>query len=99
MGEKLEDGRRRQGAAEEPEVNGEAGWLGFQAAPTLDGLLRWRAARQPDRTAYIFLRDGETESARLTYAELDRWAAAIASRLLERGAAGERVLLLFPPGL
>lgn len=44
-------------------------------------LLLQRTQNQPDRQAYIFLQDGETESASLTYGELDRQARAIASHL------------------
>src|SRR5689334_18200446 len=62
-------------------------------------LLRWRARVQPDRLAYTFLADGETEEATLTYGELDTRARAVAARLQSLGAAGERVLLLYPPGL
>ncbi|HEX5715361.1 MAG TPA: amino acid adenylation domain-containing protein, partial [Thermoanaerobaculia bacterium] len=43
--------------------------------------------------------DGEIEAARLTYAELDRQAREIGVALAGMGAAGERVVLLFPPGL
>ncbi|HVR99639.1 MAG TPA: AMP-binding protein, partial [Thermoanaerobaculia bacterium] len=66
---------------------------------TLVNLLRARAQEHPERPAYTFLLDGEVETARLTYGDLDRQARAIAALLQERGAAGERALLLFPPGL
>lgn len=58
-----------------------------------------RANEKPDRTAYVFLQDGENESGRLTFAELDRRARVIAARLQRMGMAGERALLLYPPGL
>jgi acetylornithine/succinyldiaminopimelate/putrescine aminotransferase/acyl-CoA synthetase (AMP-forming)/AMP-acid ligase II/acyl carrier protein len=61
-------------------------------------LLRERAERSPDKRAYTFLSDG-VEVETLTFGELDLRARAIAARLQERGAAGERALLLFPPGL
>ena len=66
---------------------------------TLAALLRERAALHPDRAALVFLLDGEREGERLTYAELDREARRIAARLAAEGLAGERALLLFPPGL
>ncbi|HEU5348410.1 MAG TPA: fatty acyl-AMP ligase, partial [Ktedonobacterales bacterium] len=66
---------------------------------TLVDILRWRAEHQPDRIAYTFLLDGETREDHLTFRELDRRARAIAARLQSLGAAGERALLLFPPGL
>ncbi|MBX3301077.1 MAG: amino acid adenylation domain-containing protein [Nitrospira sp.] len=62
-------------------------------------LLRQRAARTPNQQAYEFLLDGETDSDRITYAELDRRAKAIAAWLQSRRALGERALLLYPPGL
>ena len=65
---------------------------------SLVDLLRARAEKSPDHRAYTFLSDG-VEVETLTFAELDVRARAIAARLQERGAAGERALLLFPPGL
>lgn len=62
-------------------------------------LLRWRAANQPDQRAYTFLTDGETEKNSISYYELDRDARAIAASLQELKGAGERALLLYPPGL
>lgn len=66
---------------------------------TLVELLRRRALYQPDRRAYTFLVDGETEEAHLTYEELDRQARTIGALLQSVGAAGGRALLLYPPGL
>ncbi|HKX27256.1 MAG TPA: MupA/Atu3671 family FMN-dependent luciferase-like monooxygenase, partial [Blastocatellia bacterium] len=65
---------------------------------TLVDLLR-RRSLQPNRLAYTFLGDGENEVSRLTYGDLDRQARSVAVRLQSLGAAGERVLLLYPPGL
>jgi natural product biosynthesis luciferase-like monooxygenase protein len=67
--------------------------------PTLVSLLRQRAEAQPGRLAYTFLADGEGGESRLTYGELDRRARSVAAQLQSLGAAGERVLLLYPPGL
>jgi len=66
---------------------------------TLVAALRWRALHQPDRLAYTFLLDGETEEVHLTYADLDRRARAIAVHLEGLGAYGERALLVYPPGV
>ncbi|WP_437681732.1 amino acid adenylation domain-containing protein [Sorangium sp. So ce131] len=66
---------------------------------TLVDVLKQRAARQPDRTAYIFLSDKGRREDRLTYAELDREARKMAAFLLGLGAPGDRVVLLYPPGL
>ncbi|HZI20590.1 MAG TPA: amino acid adenylation domain-containing protein [Pyrinomonadaceae bacterium] len=66
---------------------------------TLADVLRRRAAAQPERVAYRFLADGETVSASATYGELDLRARVIARCLREVAGAGERVLVLYPPGL
>ena len=67
---------------------------------TLVDLLQARAAEQGSDTAFTFLVDGEHEGPRVTYAELDERARVIASELRERGVnAGDRALLLYPPGL
>lgn len=65
---------------------------------TLVELLRDRAVQQPEHRVYTFLTDG-AESVHLTCQELDRQARAIGVRLQQLEAAGERVLLLYPPGL
>jgi acyl-CoA synthetase (AMP-forming)/AMP-acid ligase II len=66
---------------------------------TLIDVCRGHASDQPFRIAYRWLEDGEDESAALTFAELDRRARAIGATLQARGLAGERVLILHPPGL
>lgn len=73
---------------------------------TLVDLLGYRAQNQPQKMAFTFLRDGETEEVSLTYRELDQKARAIASCLQSLGTAGDacgglglRALLLYPPGL
>jgi acyl-CoA synthetase (AMP-forming)/AMP-acid ligase II len=65
---------------------------------TLVDVLRERAIQQPDRLAYSFLPNGETEEARFTYAELDLRARAIGAWLSSISAAGDRVLLLSSSG-
>ena len=66
---------------------------------TLVDLLRSRAEQYPDRLAYRFIQDGETEIISITYGELDRRARAIGAWLEASGASGDRALLLYPPGL
>ncbi len=44
-------------------------------------ILRYRAQHQPNQVAYIGLENGETESKRLTYAQLDQNARAHSSCL------------------
>lgn len=62
-------------------------------------LLRTRARTDPERRAYTFLANGETEAERLTYAELDQQAQRIAALLQQRQTYGQPVLLLYQPGL
>ncbi|MFN6501577.1 MAG: amino acid adenylation domain-containing protein [Nostoc sp. DedQUE01] len=66
---------------------------------TVVELLRFRSSTQPDKNAFTFLLDGETEKATLTYQELDRRSRQIAARLQALGLTGERALLLYPQGL
>jgi len=66
---------------------------------TLVELLRHRAAEDPHRTALTFLADADTVKATLSYGQLDHKARAIAALLQSHGLAGERALLVYPPGL
>jgi amino acid adenylation domain-containing protein len=66
---------------------------------TLVDIGRHRAEATPSRLAYTFLQDGETQELHFTYRQLDVRARAIAAHLQKRRAAGERVLLVFDPGL
>jgi 8-amino-7-oxononanoate synthase/acyl carrier protein len=68
-------------------------------AETIVDLLSQRAAYRPHDRAFTFLVDGGTEELNITYAELDRKARALGAWLMASGMTGERVLLLFPPGL
>ncbi|MFF1508647.1 amino acid adenylation domain-containing protein [Streptomyces sp. NPDC058326] len=65
---------------------------------SLVDLLRSRAARQPDRLAYVFLDGHGEEESRLTYAQLDHRAQVVAANLQEEAKTGDRVLILHPPG-
>ncbi|MEM1368561.1 MAG: fatty acyl-AMP ligase [Cyanobacteria bacterium P01_H01_bin.15] len=66
---------------------------------TLVDCLHYRSAAQSQRTAYTFLLDGETATEELTYGELGRKVRTIATYLRNVCAPGERVLLIYPPGL
>jgi acyl-CoA synthetase (AMP-forming)/AMP-acid ligase II len=66
---------------------------------TLVELSRLRAQAYPDRTAYVFLHDGEIAATSITYADLDARARAVAARLREVARPGDRVVLVYPPGL
>jgi acyl-CoA synthetase (AMP-forming)/AMP-acid ligase II len=54
---------------------------------------------QPERLAHRFLVDGEYEESSLTYKALNDQACSIAALLQSSANAGDRALLLFPPGL
>ena len=64
--------------------------------PTFAHLLWQRAQRSPDRTGFSFLPEPRAE---LTYGALHDRAAAVAARLLEHAAPGDRAVLLVQPGL
>ena len=62
-------------------------------------MLRHRAAADPERTAFVFLTGDDLHESRLTYAQLDQEARAIAVALAKRNVSGQPVLLVEPPGL
>src|SRR6266576_5526031 len=66
---------------------------------TLVELLRWRVQNEPDRLAYTFLADGETQEITLTYSQLDERARSIAGWLQSVASKGDRILVLYPPGV
>jgi acyl transferase domain-containing protein/acyl-CoA synthetase (AMP-forming)/AMP-acid ligase II/pimeloyl-ACP methyl ester carboxylesterase/acyl carrier protein len=66
---------------------------------TFVDLLNYRAEQQPDKVAFYFIADEETELGRLTYRDLDRQAQLIATMLASFQSKGERALLLYQPGL
>ncbi|AOJ84640.1 fatty acyl-AMP ligase [Burkholderia savannae] len=62
-------------------------------------LAQHRAAHQPDLRVYTFVTGGDRDERHLTCADLDRRAGAVAAALAEVARPGDRVLLLFPPGI
>ena len=62
-------------------------------------LLAGRAESQPEERAYVFLSDRGAEEAVITFRELDDAARALAARLTKVAQPGDRVILVFPPGL
>lgn len=53
------------------------------------------AVQQPEKTAFIFLKNGEIEYQRLSYFLLDQYARNIAVFLQKQGLKGQRALLLY----
>ena len=66
---------------------------------TLVELLRVRANENGSQGAYRFLPGEKRGEQRITYAQLDERARAIAVAIGERAKKGDRALLLVPPGL
>ena len=66
---------------------------------TLVALLRYRAESSGERVVYRFLPGDGKPELRISYRELDRRARSLAVRILETASAGDRALLLIPPGL
>jgi len=66
--------------------------------PTIVEIAARRARDEGDRLAYAFLADGELEG-RLTFAELDAAARAIAGGILADARPGDRALLVYEAGL
>ncbi len=66
---------------------------------TLVDLLRYRAGHQPLAQAAAFMDDEGGRVTRWSYADLDRRARAIGVLLQAHRAGGQRVLLVYPPGL
>ncbi|MDO9264154.1 MAG: beta-ketoacyl synthase N-terminal-like domain-containing protein, partial [Desulfosalsimonadaceae bacterium] len=62
-------------------------------------LLQYRAKHTPEKILYRYLGDGENESIRMTYREMDQKARGIASMLLSICKPGDRALLLYLPDL
>ena len=69
----------------------------MQDYQTILEILSYRAKQTPKQIAYIFLEDGETQTAKITYQELEEKAKKIALNL--KSWKGERALLLYPSGL
>lgn len=65
----------------------------------LHELARLRGRLDADRIAFTFLVDGENEERHVTFGEMDREAIALAAKLQSLGKSGDRVLLLFDPGI
>lgn len=66
---------------------------------SLIDLIKYRAKYQAAQTAFIFLQNGKKESRRLTYLELEQQAQKLAIHLQNLTQPGDRILLLYPPGL
>ncbi|WP_299411722.1 type I polyketide synthase [Acaryochloris sp. IP29b_bin.148] len=73
--------------------------LNHSKPANLPNLLQWRANKEAEKQTYRFLLDGETQAESVSNQTLDLQARYIGARLQALGARGERVLLVFQPGL
>jgi len=75
-------------------------YFGNSAPPTshLLAVLRFWAEVRPQQTAYSFT-DGDSTLSSLTYAELWNEVRGLAGAMRSRIRPGQRILLLYPPGL
>src|SRR3954471_13019310 len=86
-------------SGEEKQVNLSRFFESFSPPSTnLVDVLRYWSNQIPDQVAFYFT-DGEEAEERISYAQFDCRARAIAAHLQELGMQGQRALLLFPPGL
>ena len=70
-----------------------------QDMSTLPAVLQARVQKDPDFRVYTFLRDGERDEESHTFADLHRRSRLIAEALSSACRPGDRVILLYPPGL
>ena len=69
------------------------------ASGTWVDLLRSKATHHPGQIVFHFLGYDEGADDTITYGELDRRARAIAAQLQSLGLAGERAMIMYPPGI
>ncbi|NOY67924.1 MAG: fatty acyl-AMP ligase [Deltaproteobacteria bacterium] len=62
-------------------------------------VLQFRAETSPEKDAFIFLENGEKESHRMSFSEVDGRARAIAGIISKTCSPGDRALLLYLPDL
>ncbi|MCL2005847.1 MAG: aminotransferase class I/II-fold pyridoxal phosphate-dependent enzyme [Planctomycetaceae bacterium] len=71
----------------------------FSGPSNLVQLAQYRAEIESNEPAFTYLTNGVDNEIVMTYASLDRQARRIAAWLQNRNMFGQRVLLLYPPGL
>ncbi|MDR2756309.1 MAG: aminotransferase class I/II-fold pyridoxal phosphate-dependent enzyme [Planctomycetaceae bacterium] len=82
-----------------PSVPNFSDYSTFFGPPDLIQLVQYRAATQPKESAFIYLTNGIDEEVVMSNTCLDQSARRIAAWLQQQNMFGQRVLLLFPPGL
>lgn len=66
---------------------------------TVVDAIRRHSETRATHDALVFLKDGEEPDGRVPYGELDRRLRAIAAGLQRSSSPGDRVLLVYPPGI
>lgn len=66
---------------------------------TIASIIEYRAATEPNKEAFTYLLDGDDEVVTWNYNDLKNAVAQVADVLRENVKTGDRVLLLFEPGL
>lgn len=69
------------------------------AGGTLIEVLAGRARQTPSFPIYTYLRDGEEATQTVTFRELEDKSKTVAATLQQTSQAGDRVMLLYPPGI
>ncbi|MFK5856959.1 MAG: AMP-binding protein [Bacteroidota bacterium] len=64
----------------------------------IDVIKKW-TVEKPEHVVFRFLQDGVNENESFTYLQLETRSKAVASAMQKKGVKGDRVLLLFQPGL
>lgn len=62
-------------------------------------LIEHRAKYQPDKIAYTHLKDREGDIEEITYADFAEKVKQLAARLQKFDVSGERIVLMYPPGI
>ncbi len=70
-----------------------------QDPDNLVSALRCQAKKNPDQPGFIHLPNDPSNQVVMTYARLEQRTCAIAAHLQNMGLAGQRILLVYPPGL
>lgn len=70
-----------------------------QQCTTYTDVVKNRTAEKPDHVVFRFLNDGVNENESFTYQQLETRSKALGAAMQKAGSKGDRVLLLFHPGL
>ncbi len=70
-----------------------------QQCTTYTDVIKNRTKEKPDHVVFRFLSDGVNENESFTYQQLETRSKALGAAMQKAGSKGDRVLLLFHPGL